>query len=532
MRSEGFYVVFGTVVERAVGERVRALYRALRDDLPPAVTDLGPGYATLYVEYDAERTDRAAVAAWVRRHLRAVQGGAPAGNTDQIRTVEIPVRYDGEDLADVAARTGLDPAEVVRRHVAPTYHVYAVGFTPGFPFLGEVEEALRLPRRPAPRLAVPLNAVAIAGAQTCVYPLPSPGGWNLLGTALRTLYDPNRPEPCLLAPGDAVRFIPADGRGATASPTLPPVRPLWPETPARPALRVERPGLLDVLVDAGRFRQAQVGMARSGPLDPRAADLANRLAGNPPGTPLLELTLLGPVLTALRDLRVAVAGFGMTALVGGQPMPAHSAFGLRAGETLRFRPTAEGTRSYLAVAGGLDTLPFLGSSSVDLTGRVGRALRAGDVLGLSTGTGTAAPVFPGLPTPPLVAPRDEVRLRLLPGPQASYEALVALASAPFTVREQDRMGVRLEGPEVPGGGVVSEATPHGAVQVTPAGQPIVLLGDRGRLGGYHKPAIIHPDDLPLAAQLRPNARIVFRPLVSGPPGGWARRWMLDPEGED
>ncbi|WP_288404427.1 5-oxoprolinase subunit PxpB [uncultured Deinococcus sp.] len=527
MRSEGFYVVFGRVIGRAVGAQVHALYRALRADLPPAVTDLGPGYATLYVEYDAERTGRTEVAAWVRRHLRAAQGGAGTGHADPGRTVEIPVRYDGEDLADVAARTGLDPAEVIRRHAAPTYHAYAVGFTPGFPFLGEVEEALRLPRRATPRLAVPLNAVAIAGAQTCVYPLPSPGGWNLLGTALRTLYDPNRPEPCLIAPGDTVRFVPVEGLYHPA-PTLPPVRPLWPEAPARPALRVEKPGLLDVLVDAGRFRQAQVGMARSGPLDPRAAGLANRLVGNPPGTPLLELTLLGPALTALRDLRVAVAGFGMTALAGGQPMPAHSAFRLRAGETLRFRPTAEGTRSYLAVAGGLDTLPFLGSSSVDLTGRVGRALRAGDVLGV----GLLAPTVPDLSPALLPPPGAEVRLRLLPGPQASYEALVALASAPFTVREQNRMGVRLDGPQVPGGQVVSEATPHGAVQVTPAGQPILLLGDRGRLGGYHKPAVIHPDDLPLAAQLRPNARVVFRPLVSGPPQGWARRWVLDPQGED
>ncbi|KQR22810.1 5-oxoprolinase subunit PxpB [Deinococcus sp. Leaf326] len=527
MRGEGFYVVFGDEIGRAVNGRVQALHRALRADLPPAVTDLCPGYTTLYVEYNAEQTTRSAVAAWVRRHLNAVQDDVTqAGRTDQTRTIEIPVRYDGADLADVAVRTGLDPAEVIRRHTAPTYHVYAVGFTPGFPFLGEVESALRLPRRSTPRLAVPLNAVAIAGAQTCVYPLPSPGGWNLLGTALRTLYDPNRPEPCLLAPGDAVRFVPGDG----PAPTLPPVRPLWPETPAYPALRVEKPGLLDVLVDAGRFRQAQVGMARGGPLDPRAANLANRLAGNPPGTPLLELTLLGPVLTALRDLRVAVAGFGMTAVVGGEPVPPHSAFGLRAGETLRFRPAAGGTRSYLAVASGLETLPFLGSSSVDLTGRVGRALRTGDVLGI--GEGMVATGYFGDTAPPLTPPRDEVRLRLLPGPQASYEALVALASAPFTVREQDRMGVRLEGPEVPGGGVVSEATPHGAVQVTPAGQPILLLNDRGRLGGYHKPAVIHPDDLPLAAQLRPNQRIVFRPLVSGPPHGWARRWVLDPQGED
>ncbi len=505
----GFYVQFAEQLDLRQNARLHALQRALLQDAPLGVTDLSPGYVNLYVAFDEALINAATVRAWVQGHLQNLEdAAAPQG-----RAITLPVRYGGPDLGDVAARTGLSEAEVIRLHSAPDYHVYAVGFTPGFPFLGEVSPALRLPRRATPRSKVPFNSVAIANAQSCVYSLPSPGGWNLLGTALGTIYDPGRAEPFLIAPGDRVRFVPAEGE----VPALPAVRELWPELPASAALRVEEPGLLDLLMDAGRDRQAHHGLASSGPLDTRSARFANGLVGNPPGTPLLELTLTGPVLTALRDLVLGVVGFGM------QPSGHRvgESFRLRAGQTLRFTPLRKGARAYLAVAGGLETSPFLGSSSTDLLGRVGRPLRAGDVLGLAS-PGTARP---GFVNHPLGLPHS-VTLRLRPGPQASREALLALGSAPFRIAGADRMGLRLSGPPVPGGQVVSEATPHGAVQVTPAGDPIVLLADRGRIGGYTKPAVVHPHDLPLAAQLRPGQLVYFKPDLSGSPDEWARRWNL------
>ena len=513
-QASGFYIQFSEQLDVGQNARLHAVHRALQADLLPGVTDLGPGYVNLFVEYDAALVDGAVVRSWAAGHLRDPGSGAdPAG-----RTIEIPVRYDGPDLPDVAGRTGLSTQEVIRLHSAPDYHVYAVGFTPGFPFLGEVPEVLRLPRRSTPRPLVPFNAVAIANAQSCVYPLPSPGGWNLLGTALSTIYDPNRAAPFLIAPGDRVRFRPAEGQ----TPPLPAVRELWPEHPRWPALRVERPGLLDLLMDGGRAGQAQVGLARSGPLDARSARFANGLVGNAPGAPLLELTLKGPVLTALQDVVVGVAGFGMRPV--GHPV--QQSFRLRAGETLRFESVQQGARAYLAVAGGFESSPFLGSSSTDLIGRVGRPLQAGDVLGVAA-LQAARPGFANLP---LLLP-EHVTLRLLPGPQATRDALAALAHAPYRVMGSDRMGLRLGGTEhsqpVPGGQVISEATPPGAVQVTPAGEPIILLADRGRIGGYHKPAIVHPHDLRLAGQLRPGQLVSFRPELSGTPQEWARQWFLD-----
>jgi allophanate hydrolase subunit 2 len=120
---------------------------------------------------------------------------------------------------------------------------------------------------------------------------------------------------------------------------------------------------------------------------------------------------------------------------------------------------------------------------------------------------------PGFGFRPYAWPGDPLPLRLLPGPQASAEALAALLRAAFTVTRADRMGVHLDGPPVPGGDVLSEPTPLGAVQVTSGGAPILLLNDRGTLGGYSKPAIIHPGDLPRVAQLRPGERLRFVALA-------------------
>lgn len=453
-----------------------------------------PGYASVYVEWDAGRLDEREVRAWAE----AAREAAPAAPG---REVELPVAYDGADLEEVARRTGLAPAEVVRRHAGRPYRVFAMGFLPGFPFLGPLDEALRLPRRGEPRARVPAHAVGVAGPQTGIYPLASPGGWHLLGHALEPLYDPHRTEPFRLRPGDRVRFRPADG----APPPEPAPLELLPAEPERPALGVLEPGLQDLVVDGGRLRAGRWGLARSGPADARAAALANRLLGNPAGAPLLEMTLTGPVFEALADCVVAVTGSALVPRVDGREGEPWRSFALRRGQRLDFRPGGRGARAYLALAGGLASGRFLGSASADLRARVGRPLRAGDVLGAAR----AATPRPGRAFRPRERGGDPRPLRLLPGPQADPEALAALLRSPYRVARADRTGLRLDGPGLPGGDVLSEAAPLGAVQVTGDGRPLLLLCDRGTLGGYRKPALLDPRDLPLAGQLREGDRVRF-----------------------
>jgi len=189
-------------ISSATHRLVRAAARRLREAHPPLVMDLVPSYTTLSVFYDARVHDFAALSARVL-DLIANLGPEPALSG---REVIIPVTYDGPDLAAVAQQTGLSVPEVVSRHSARVYDVYLVGFAPGWAYLGELDPALVLPRRPAPRTRVPAGSVAIAGAQTGVYPFAIPGGWHLIGRTDRVMFDPSQTPPALLQVGDRVRF--------------------------------------------------------------------------------------------------------------------------------------------------------------------------------------------------------------------------------------------------------------------------------------------------------------------------------------
>ncbi len=502
---EGLYVQFSTQLDPHANARLHGLCDRLLSDPLEGLTDIYPGYINLYLEFDAAKVERSRVRAWVLKHLKDLQP-KPGG-----RDVEVPVRYDGEDLPWIAQQTGLSIEEVIRLHSEREYRVYTVGFVPGQPMLGTLDPKLYLPRRSTPRKRVPPNTVAMAVSQVCIYTLPTPGGWHWLGMCLEPVYDPHRAKPFLLEAGESVRFVPSQGPTppeATALETLPAV-------PRLPVFRVEEPGLLDLVVDSGRFMAARFGMARSGPMDERSAQIASSVVGNSLNDPLLELTLKGPVLSVLRDCVIGFAGFGMTCLVNGHPISSAQSVFVEAGQRISFKSTSSGVRGYLAVAGGLETEAFMGSRSADLQGLIGRALKAGDVLGLLG----EHKVLPGFSARVSQLP-ETISIRLQAGPQATKEALEALGSGVFTVTSPNRMGVQLEGPKVPGGELVSEASPMGGVQITIDGNPILLLNDRGRIGGYAKPAVVDPRDLPLVAQLRPGQKIRFIPPQSGNTEHW------------
>lgn len=182
-------------------DSVLALYTTLHDAPPDGVVDLVPAARTLLVVLDA-RADPAAVAA----AIRAASARPPLPGLTQL--VELPTRYDGADLDEVAALSGLSVAEVVARHSDPEYLVGFTGFAPGFAYLLGLDPQLQVPRRETPRARVPSGSVAVADQYTAVYPRPSPGGWRLLGTCPVELFDVSRQPPALLAPGTRVRFCP------------------------------------------------------------------------------------------------------------------------------------------------------------------------------------------------------------------------------------------------------------------------------------------------------------------------------------
>jgi inhibitor of KinA len=171
------------------------------------VQDIVPAYLGVAVFYDSLHTPYGEMAT----KLLAVFERATASTavSDKIREHEIRVTYDGADLAQVSATTGLSVDEVIARHSGRRYTVDLLGFVPGFAYLSELDPALQLPRRPQPRPRVPAGSVAIAGAQTAVYPLDTPGGWHIIGRTNEVMFDPSRDPPALLRAGDMVRFVPA-----------------------------------------------------------------------------------------------------------------------------------------------------------------------------------------------------------------------------------------------------------------------------------------------------------------------------------
>ena len=191
----------GLLVEVEDLEMVHRLHAALRELDPPGVVELVPAYRTVLIVADPGQAEALDELADRLPGLELPPAEAVAGET-----VEIPVRYDGEDLPEVAGLTGLAPDEVVRRHTAPEYTVAFLGFSPGFPYLVGLDPALEVPRRDTPRTSIPAGSVGLAGNQTGIYPTATPGGWQLIGRTQVTLFDPARDPPALLAPGTRLRF--------------------------------------------------------------------------------------------------------------------------------------------------------------------------------------------------------------------------------------------------------------------------------------------------------------------------------------
>lgn len=203
-------ITLGDEMAPRLNQRVHAL-ASLIDSAPLAgIRETVPAYASLLVHYDPLQLTYSQIADWIRGRLD--QADSASARTP--RLIEVPTRYggaSGADLEAVAASRALTAADVIRLHSRRDYLIYMMGFTPGFPYMGTLDDSLVTPRLETPRTSVPAGTVAIAGAQTGIYPLASPGGWNLIGWTPLKLFDPTSESPFLFAPGDTVRFIPIEG---------------------------------------------------------------------------------------------------------------------------------------------------------------------------------------------------------------------------------------------------------------------------------------------------------------------------------
>ena len=538
------------LVECASLTEVMALHARLSAEPLPGQVEALAAAATVALSFT--HRDAAMAGAEAARHWQVAAEDLASG-----RLVEIDVVYDGEDLQDVGAATGLSPEALVRWHTETSWIGAFGGFAPGFTYLaadeppGSAEVAggpLDIQRRSSPRTAVPAGSVALAGRFSAVYPRASPGGWQLIGRTDAILWDLDRPSPALVTPGDRVRYravrelvtVPAPaaaagGPQATADDSA--------REASESSLLVENPGLLSLLQDLGRTGHGDLGVPAAGAADAASARQANRIVGNASDAAVIETLLGGLALRAHGHHVLALAGVEGTARISAaapsaasvaasgsapvsRPAPTRTPFALYDGEVLTIDEPAAGLRTYVAVRGGFEAAVELGSRSTDtLSGLGPPPLTAGTEVAVRGRTSAAGGTATGTSEPPLHRmPRAgaTTTLRVMPGPREDWfgaAGLERLTGQAWSVGNQsNRIGVRLEAPAEPDGAplerlregeLASEGAVTGALQVPPSGLPVLFLADHPVTGGYPVIAVVVPQDLTLAAQLPPGAAVRF-----------------------
>ncbi|TNE54096.1 MAG: 5-oxoprolinase subunit PxpB [Bacteroidetes bacterium] len=210
--DQGICIDWGNRIDPELNDVVLTLFEYLQERPLAGVYSLIPAYSSLGLVLEPELRMDAQAVDTVREQLESILQKLPATTSRTGRQLEVPVCYHPDlapDLADLAARHDLYPQDVVDLHTSREYRVYLLGFLPGFPYMGIVDDRIATPRLEQPRQQVPAGSVGIAGNQTGIYPLESPGGWNLIGRTPLTLFDPGKTDdPVLFRPGDYVRFVP------------------------------------------------------------------------------------------------------------------------------------------------------------------------------------------------------------------------------------------------------------------------------------------------------------------------------------
>lgn len=517
------------LVELADLDETLALFASLEADPVDGILEMVPAARTLMIRFRPEKLTAERLAANIATR------DLSARITPSDILVEIPVIYDGEDLADVAELTGLSIEDVIRRHTDSTFTVAFCGFAPGFGYLVGGDPALQVPRRQSPRTKIPAGSVALAGAFSGVYPQNSPGGWQIIGTTPEKMWDLSRDPPALFQPGHRVRFIDlAKKTGATTAPSSKVASiPTSDAAQAAPlgndltftVLAAPVPALFQ---DLGRFGQTGQGVSSSGALDQGAFKAANRVVGNPVNAPCLEIIPGG--------FSFEVSGRAVMALTGAPcPISIRDASGriskaetyhpisLEAGDIVTLGHAPRGMRSYLAVRGGFRVKPVLGSASTDTLAVVGPdPVVAGALLTIdseiSNLTSVSLSEMPAFDHP---APGEIVTLDVIMGPRSDWftqTGIATLSAQLWQVTPQsNRVGIRLAGEislerkdraELP-----SEGTATGAIQVPHSGQPVLFLADHPLTGGYPVIGTVADYHLDLAGQIPVNARIRFRPVT-------------------
>lgn len=462
-------------------------------------------------------------------------------STDSARTITIPVCYEDQefapDLEKVALHAKLSKEEVIKLHSSSDYLIYMMGFLPGFPYLGGMNPRLETPRLETPRTKIPAGSVAIGGAQTGLYPVESPGGWNIIGRTPLRLFDVERKPFFLYEAGDKIRFLPitreefenfdeslwlaqvADKSEASieTSDNAADSKEVY---ECGGGIKILEPGLLTSIQDSGITGFQKYGIGQSGAMDQISFALANQICGNEKNAACLETTLAGPLIRFVTACDFAITGAVFeNATLDGMRIEMNKKISAKAGSLLSCGFASKGLRSYIAFSGGLLVPKVFRSSSTNLKSKIGgymgRKLQADDQLAIGINKKNPLLVPDNKSTEGFTENKDVLLLDCIKSSQFDFfqEKIVKkFTDSIYTVSaESDRMGIRFTGQalECEKTDIISDAIPFGAVQITSAGLPVVMAADRQTTGGYAKIACVTKASMCRLAQALPGTKVRF-----------------------
>ncbi len=543
MKSEEFFsagdcsvlIKFGDEIREETNKKLNKFNKMLTDYNHEAIIDTIPSYCALLINYKPELIRYGELV----KFLRDLSENINSELEQDKEIVEIPVLYGSEkgiDIEAVAKHNNLSKENVISLHSEPEYLIYMLGFTPGFPYLGGMNKKIATPRLETPRVKIEAGSVGIAGEQTGIYPINSPGGWQIIGQTPIELFNINRKNPILLKSGQYIKFKPINQeefdkiKAQNEEDKL--LYSSYSNTDnynyqSKKGFIVRNQGFLTTIQDSGRYQYQAFGVPVSGAMDMYSLSLANILVDNDIDEAVLEATMLGPTIEFTEDNIIAITGANLMPSINGIDISMNTAFLCHKGDILSFKGVKSGSRAYIAFSGGLDVPKVMGSKSTyikaGIGGYKGRKLEKNDEIGFEN---------PKLSIANLAhrkisvkeksdnqMSKESLKLRVVMGPQENYfteNGIKSFLSSTYTVsNEFDRMGCRLEGEKIQhvrDGNIISDGISFGAIQVPSHGTPIVMLADRQTVGGYAKIANVISVDLPKIAQAKAGDKISFEKI--------------------
>lgn len=536
-------ISFGHEISLLLHEQVMEAKNKIESNPFNGLIETAPAYNCLAVYYNPLLIEKknGTIAETVEQFINTIlEGGLPTSSQKQSTVLIIPVCYDellGIDLNELSETLQLSIEEIIHLHSSKIYKVFMTGFTPGFPYMGIVDERLITKRKSSPRLKVEAGSLAIAGSQTGIYPFATPGGWNIIGRTPLSLFDRSKPDPFLLKTGDQVQFIPitkeefeqySDTNTSEKKETInyhsTTTKKLEEE---KQIIRIEQCGFFTTIQDAGRKGHLQYGVPQTGVMDDYSMKLANLLIGNEETTPVLEITQSPHLFRIMKDCLVAFTGGGLQPIADGNELHLFECLFMKEGTTIELKKQIPGFRLYMAVGGGFEAEGFLGSCSTDITisagGFKGKALKKEDVLcqqhalnaaqkHLQTVLNNRVRLQLNIDTSFITA----IKIRVVKGIEWHYltdDAQQMIWNQPFSISPQSsRMGYRLKADDLRARqscDIISSPVTTGTVQLTSSGELIVLMADAQTVGGYPRVLQVINADLRILAQKKPGDTIKF-----------------------